>query len=521
LLATLIVENSLHVKAPAALKSAVIIILQALPITLVVFVLFPRLEAPHWLWLEDENRGKSGLSNTLEPGSISDLSLSDELVFRVKFNGEPPPPNLRYWRGPVYLFTDGVRWMTPSNWTGKIYAYSYNSELRDSSPEVSGTAYSYTLLMEPQKQDWVFALELATQFDSALHRNQLLQVLTNKNPGDRNEYQIRSYPHYNTGQLRKTEQKDSLQLPEPVSEKILALLKQLRGFDAEPEIFIRNLLNYFHQENFHYTLTPPLMAEHPIETFLFTERSGFCSHYATAFVYLLRAARIPARVVGGYQGGQINKIGNFLEIRQADAHAWAEVWIDGKGWVRYDPTAAVAPERIDRGVNIDLQLASGAVNFSPMSDTRLLSWLKQSRQLWQSIDYKWQRWVINYNTDSQSKFLSELGIKDWTALAGWLSAGVTGITLLLSWFMLKSQKIAQDKTLLAYRRFCRKMAKAGMQIKPGEGPQAFSERARNQRQDLALQISKITAIFIRLRYEQAAGAGDLQLLKQLIAELRV
>ena len=263
------------------------------------------------------------------------------------------------------------------------------------------------------------------------------------------------------------------------------------------------------------------MVEHPVETFLFKERSGFCSHYATAFVYLLRATGIPARVVGGYQGGQINKIGNFLEIRQADAHAWAEVWLEGKGWKRFDPTAAVAPERIDRGVNIELQIASGAVNFSPTSSSKLLSWFKQSRQLWQSIDYKWQLWVINYNTDSQAQFFSKLGIKDWSMLAGWLTTSVAGITLLLSWLLLKNRKISQDKSLLVYQNFCLKMAKAGIPIKPGEGPKSFSERVKKQRQDLALQINKITTVFIRLRYEQAASAGDLQLLKKLISNLRI
>jgi transglutaminase-like putative cysteine protease len=521
LLATLIVQNSMQIKTPAALKSASVIIGQALPIALVVFVLFPRLEAPRWLWLQDESRAKSGLSNTLEPGSISDLSLSDALVFRVKFAGEPPPPNLRYWRGPVYLFTDGVRWMTPPNWTGPMYVYDYNRQFSGPSPEFSGVAYSYTLLMEPQKQDWVFALELAAEYDPALHRNKLLQLLTNKNPGDRNEYQISSYPHYNTGAMGRAEQKDSLQLPGPASEKIRALVRQLQGYDVEPKIFIRNLFNYFHQENFHYTLTPPLMTEQPIETFLFTARSGFCSHYATAFVYLLRVAGIPARVVGGYQGGQINQIGHFLEIRQADAHAWAEVWLEGQGWVRFDPTAAVAPERIDRGVNIDLQLASGAVNFSPETETRLRTWLKQSRQAWQSIDYNWQRWVINYDTASQAHFLSGLGINDWTSLAGWLIACIAGVTLILSWFLLRSKKTQQDKSLLIYRRFCRKLAKAGIEIKPGEGPKAYAERAKSQRQDLARQIGKITAIFIRLRYEQVATAGDLQLLSKLIGELRL
>ena len=314
----------------------------------------------------------------------------------------------------------------------------------------------------------------------------------------------------------------NLQLRELRSAKLVALVKQLQGFDAQPEVFIRNLLGYFHEEDFHYTLTPPLMLDKPIEAFLFDFRAGFCSHYATAFVYLMRAAQIPARVVGGYQGGEFNKMGDFLEVRQADAHAWAEVWLAGKGWVRFDPTAAVAPERIERGVNIDLQIASGAVNFSPVEmDAQTLRWLKRGRQLWQSVDYSWQRWVINYNTANQLQFLAGLGIKDWTAIAGWLVGSVSVITLLLSWWLLKNKNDGVDKAVLSYRRFCRKMAKAGIEIRQGEGAKDFAERVNALRPDLAETITRITAIFIRLRYEPKAEAGDLQVLKKLIGGLRI
>ena len=512
LLATLIIQNSRQPQTTSALKTALLIIGQALPIALVVFVLFPRMEAPHWFWLEDENRARSGLGNTLEPGSISDLSLSDELVFRVEFIGEPPPPKQRYWRGPVYSFTDGVRWKAPAGHHASPPA----------TPVFQDKFYRYTLLMEPQKESWVFALEMAAQFDPELRRNSLYQLLTNKKPGERAEYHITSYPFYNTGKLSEAEQKENLQLPEPASAKIAELVEQMQGFETDPEVFIRNLLNYFHEQDFHYTLTPPLMPEKPIEAFLFEYRSGFCSHYATAFVYLMRVEGIPARVVGGYQGGEFNKLGGFLEIRQADAHAWAEVWLAGKGWSRVDPTAAIAPERIERGVNIDLQIASRAVNFSPLAmDAGTLSWLKRSRQFWQSMDYNWQRWVINYDSNSQIQFLANLGINDWLAMAGWLIGSVGSISLLLGWWLLKRQPRRVDKSLLIYRHFCRKMAKAGIAVKPGEGARDFAARAARLRPDLAAQIEQITGIFIRLRYEAKAHADDLRRLKKLTGSLRV
>jgi protein-glutamine gamma-glutamyltransferase len=511
LLATLITQNASQARPLAAIKTSSSIILQALPLTIVIFVLFPRLEAPRWMWLQDDNKALSGLSNTLEPGSISDLSLSEELVFRVRFNGEAPPPKLRYWRGPVYSHTDGVRWT----------ANDKNTQ-QSAEPIFTGVDYAYTLLMEPQKENWVFALDMAENFDASLRRNGLFQLQTSKRLSERAEYNITSRPFYNTGAISQDEYKTNLQLPVAASKRQLELIKTLHGFDIKPELFIQNLLNHFRQEKFYYTLTPPLMPEDPIDTFLFETRSGFCSHYATAFVYLLRIAKIPARVVGGYQGGEINKVGKFLEVRQADAHAWAEVWLDNKGWVRFDPTAAIAPERIERGVNVDLQIASGAVNFSPLiGDAATLSWLKRSRQLWQSIDYNWQRWVINYNGANQMQFLQSLGIDDIAALTKWLIGSIVLISLPLAWWLLRQKSIATNKAVKYYQRFCTKLAKAGIEKKLGEGARDFAERAKKQRPDLAAQIEQITTLFIRLRYQADTVAGDLQSLKACVGSLRI
>lgn len=513
LFATLIIENSRQSLNLGILKSSLIIVLQALPIAFSLFVLFPRLEAPRWLWLEDNNKSKSGLGETLEPGSISALSLSDELVFRAKFVGEPPPPKWLYWRGPVYSLTDGIRWMAS---TGKV------NKINPDRIAISGRSYDYSLLMEPQKQAWVFALDLPEKFDENLERNSLYQLISKKKPGERSEYRISSYPIYNTGALATVEFNNNLQLPEPPSEKIINFVKNMHGFESKPDVFIANIFNYFSAENFRYTLTPPLMPEKPIETFLFDTQTGFCSHYATAFVYLMRVAGIPARVIGGYQGGDYNKLGGFLEIRQADAHAWAEVWLDSRGWVRFDPTTAIAPERIEHGVNIDLQIASRAVNFSPIPlNSSALLWLKRGRQLWQSVDYNWQRWIINYNTINQSKLLTDLGMQDWLSFASWLAGIIAFFSILLGWLLLKRKYCDDDKVMLAYRRFCRKMAKGGIRIRLGEGAIDFARRAVVYRSDLKIEIEQITSIFIRLRFEEKALAGDLQLLSRKIKNLRL
>ncbi|MBD9354404.1 DUF3488 domain-containing transglutaminase family protein [Methylomonas sp. EbA] len=513
LLATLITQNSQAPQTLPALKAAAAIILQSLPLALVLFVLFPRLEAPRWSWLDDDAQAKSGLSDTLEPGSIAELSLSPELVFRVKFDGELPPASQRYWRGPVYANTDGVRWTVPP---------VLGRENTPDQPVFSGPTYDYTLMMEPQKQHWVFALEMPAQFANGLRRNGLYQLISNKNPGDRAEYRISSSPTFNSGGISKSERRENLQLPGKPSEKIVELVKQLQGRPAGPELFIANLLQHFRQENFHYTLSPEAMPDKPIETFLFERRAGFCSHYATAFVYLLRVAEIPARVVGGYQGGQMNAVGGFLEIRQADAHAWAEAWLEGRGWVRFDPTAAVAPERIERGVDVDLQIASGMVNFSPVQfDARTLSWLQRSQQLWQSVDYNWQRWIINYDTANQQAFLQSLGIDNFIKLAYWLLSSVAVVGGVLSWRLLRTSRRRQDPALVLYRQFCNKLSKAGVDVDIGDGPQTIAARGKSARPDLAEQIEGITAIFIRLRYEAKADADDLQALKNLVGSIRV
>jgi len=514
LLATLVSINSQKPQTMAALKTALIIIFQALPIAIVIFILFPRVEAPRWMMFDDKHTARSGLSDSLEPGSISRLGMSDELVFRVKFNGAIPPPKERYWRGPVFSYTDGKKWTEPQRLFYKRFL---------DKPTYKGKAYQYTLMMEPQDKHWVFALDMPTSYPKTLQKNALYQLVNSKNPGDRAEYKITSYPSYNTGYITKTELKDSLQLPAKSSQRMMDLVQQLGGFDQSAEVFIGALLNHFKTENFHYTLMPPLMEENPIDTFLFETRYGFCSHYATAFVYLMRIADIPARVVGGYQGGELNKAGGFLEIRQANAHAWVEVWLQNKGWTRFDPTAAIAPERVEQDVNIDLQLSTGAVNFTPINAniSKAVSWMKQARQMWSTVDYSWQRWVINYTSANQSKFLASLGIHDFKAMAYWLVACIGFITLILAWFILKVKQSPIARELRVYQIFCQKMAKVGVIKQPGETAQKFYLRIKPLYPELAEKSEQITTLYIKLRYAQNYAEDDFALLRQQVMRFKI
>jgi len=504
LLATLVCINSRNVQTLAALKTAVLITVQALPIAVALFILFPRIEAPKWLLFNAQHQTRTGLSDSMEPGSISELAASYERVFRVKFSGAVPPPGQRYWRGPVLSYTDGKRWTQGA----------FQKPLVKS--VVTGRPYQYTLLMEPQDKNWVFALDMPQEFSAPLSQNAAYQLITSENPDKRIEYKVTSYADYNTGPINPSEYKAATQLPGEPSDKIKQLVAQLHGFDSAPDNFISQLLQHFRVEDFHYTLSPPVLEENPIENFLFKTRYGFCSHYASAFVYLMRVAHIPARVVTGYQGGEQNTVGDFLEIRQADAHAWAEVWLDNRGWVRVDPTAAIAPERIEAELGVDRQTDYAIATLKIPA----YSWLKQARQLWGSVDYNWQRWVINYDNKNQSTFLSSFGIDDIKTLMYWMIAAIASITAVLCWFLLYQKPTTNDKALLIYKRFCNKLAKRALFRSSGEGVKDFAERAKLKLPEQAADIDRITAVFIKLRYGRIASGEDLQQLKTLVGLFR-
>ncbi len=510
LFSTLIVANS-PFTLKLALRQSVILLAQALPLTFGLFILVPRVDAPHWMWLHQPPKNKTGLSDSLEPGSMTDLGLSRELVFRVKFKGERPPANQRYWRGPTYSYTDGKQWL--------VVPQTEPYQAPDL-PQFTGQAYRYQLLMEPQEKNWLYALDLPAEWSSQVQQTESYQLQTQKSFTERAEYEIVSYPHYQTGSITMWELQQNLQLPLHISPKIQTLVQQLQTSSADPEKFAEAVFNYFHQQGFYYTLTPPAMNREPIETFLFQTKRGFCSHYATAFVYLMRVAKIPARVIGGYQGGELNPIGNFLEIRQADAHAWAEIWIAGKGWQRIDPTAAVAPERIEQGINIDQQVESETIAFSNLS-AHSPNWLKQLRQTWDNIDYQWQRWVINYDRQNQTHFLTQFGIQDFIEMIRWLII-IGGIVIaLLAFWLLKPLPHKIDPVQRIYQQFCRKLANVKMIKTDSEGAFDFCQRASLQFPSQAESIIQITQLYLQLRYGKITAISTLSEFKQKVKQFKI
>jgi len=509
LFGTLLCINSGSLGNLQSLKLAGKILLQAMPLMVVLFVFFPRVEAPRWSFLQEDNKALTGLSDTLQPGSISQLGLSGEKVFRAKFAGEIPPNNQRYWRGPVFSYTDGKRWEQTKN----TYFKRHLDKVR-----FSGAAYQYKILMEPQSKNWVYALDMPAAFEQPLYENGTHQLLTSAPASKRAEYEITSYLKYNTGYITKTEVRENLQLPKAPEDRVKNLVAQLGGIDQSPEVFIRNLFLHFRENNFYYTLMPPLMESNPIETFLFDVQAGFCGHYATAFVYLMRVAGIPARVVGGYQGGEYNEAGGFIEVRQANAHAWAEVWLSGKGWVRYDPTTAIAPERVEQSVDIEQQIANNSVSFTPVQmDRRTLSLLKQARNLWSSVDYSWHRWVINYDRSHQKSFLSKLGISGLKKMLYWLLGLLAAITLILAVVMFRKQKTVLDAAQIDYQKACAKLTKLGLFRAETEAANDFLLRVTQQQPQVALAFSNITRLYVRARYAEGAGQTLLQLLHKQVA----
>lgn len=509
LVATLISLNSGSLKTPSLFKISVGIILQALPIAIFLFFLFPRIPTPKFWLHDDQNQAVTGLSEILEPGQISRLSLSQDTAFRVNFADKIPPRQQLYWRGPVFWFTDGKRWTLPKQ------EPSVQPIIR-----FAASSYHYIMILEPHQQRWLFALDLPLTIPANAYWTNEWVILSQSKVRKRLAYELDSSPGYATDYLSEHDHARGLQLPRKPSRRIVELVEKWQQHSRDPAQIAHDALRYFHDEPFVYTLTPPLLNQNPTEEFLFETRRGFCEHYSTAFVYLMRAAGIPARVVTGYQGGEFNAIGNFMEVRQADAHAWAEIWLETQGWVRYDPTAAVAPERIEFGIDVGEQIKTGSVAFTVDQLSGLTQWLIQARQLWASFDHAWSRWVLGYDVYSQNRLLRWLGIDNLPSKILISFTIFFALMMLIAPFIFRNKHRKKEKTLILYEKFCKRLARKGLLKNPQEGARNFSLRAATVLPGSAIRIYEITDVYLHLRYGRNPVPGDITRLKQLIAKFK-
>lgn len=469
------------------------LLLQALPVMLLLFVFFPRM-GPLWSLPTPNSKGTTGLSDSMVPADVAELSRSAALAFRASFEGATPPRSELYWRALTLDNFDGRRW-SQSNYTQAVPIAQWQKR---------GEVLSYSIVMQPSSQRWLLALDVAeTSLEQTVQMSDFR--LQRSVPIDRSLiYQINSWPDaLRELNLSETSMRRALQLPEQGEPRSRAWATQLKREHPQPEQLVQALLSHFNREPFAYTLRPPALGQNNIDDFLFETRSGFCAHYAGAMTYVLRAAGIPARVVAGYQGGEYNPAGNYVQVRQFDAHAWVEYWQEGRGWVSVDPTFQVAPERIDMGLEEALADEQSFLEDSPFSPLRYrnLSWLNELRLAWDNINYGWQRWVLGYQSQQQLEFLQRwLGRVDAQSLVIGLVGGGALLLGLLSLWLFKPWQRERDVQQRLFRRFEGLLARHGVPRKPGEGPRDYAVRASQLMPVQAQAISDFAAAFEAQRY---------------------
>lgn len=480
-------------------RSVGTLVLQALPVAALLFVLFPRIQGPLWGMPNDAFGAGTGLSESMSPGRISGLTESDSVAFRAQFEGRAPKPGDLYWRGPAFGHFDGLTWRPLTRPSAPFPLASIQGD--------PASTLRYTVTMEPNGRHWLFALEAPVRVGllppggAALMHDMLL--LSRERITDRLRYSVESQTEHRFG-LNETPAslRNWLQLPEGFNPRTLALADLWRGETADDWQKVQRVLGYFSREAFHYTLRPPLLGRDGIDDFLFRTRQGFCEHYAGAFVVLMRAMNVPARVVTGYQGGERNPVDGFWVIRQADAHAWAEVWLDGRGWVRVDPTAAIAPERIERGSRT-FRIAQG--EGAPLLDIDLIDTLKFNLD---ALGNAWNQWVLSYDRSRQEKLLAGLGLstRDWRDLVGLLAVGLVVAIGVVALITLHPRR-ARDPVVRSFAEFCDRLAASGVIREPHETSNALLRRAAGALQGEALErAGRIVALYNDLHYGVDAPA---------------
>ncbi len=490
-----------NLKFQPRLRIASILLLQAIPLSLIIFVLFPRVQGPLW-GLPQDAYASSGLTDTMAPGSMSRLSLSDAVAFRVTFNGKAPSPEQMYWRGPVLWDFDGTSWTRGRN------ATLQQPTLTDASMPVE-----YTVTLEPHNKPWLFALDMPAKISIPAVLAPDFQLLNRAPVNARLRYNATSLLSYRANLNEPPQQiQRALALPQGYDPQARQLAAEWRARSDSDISLIRTALTYFSQNGFVYTLEPPLLGFNSVDEFLFNTRQGFCEHYAGSFVFLMRAAGIPARVVTGYQGGEYNDLGGYYVLHQYDAHAWAEVWLRDRGWVRIDPTAAISPARIQSGLNAALP-GNAALPLLARTQSRFLLKLRLNLD---ALTNQWNQWVLGYNTERQFAFLTRLGMEDitWQKLALNMLAGIALLVGIFTLIMLRRLTVRQtDAVQAAWLKVCRKLEKAGLPRAPHEGAMDYAARIAAARPELEEDISDLAARYASLRYGGEAEKDGLPAFK--------
>lgn len=474
------------------------LIVHALPLMLLFFVLFPRIPGPIWGLPADAGPSRSGLSESMSPGDISSLMLSEEVAFRVRFEGAPPPKSQLYWRGPVFREFDGRNWRQSSQ------------DLADRTwpvAELGGDPTRYEITLEPMRSRWLFALDLPDprQLPAQSRIDRMATVVMDAPVIDRRLIRWTSFTRYVLEpELRPRDRERDTRLPAGSNPRATKLAQSWRSQGLDDAQIVDAALSMFREQAFYYTLEPPRLGRHSADEFIFDTRRGFCEHYSSAFAVLMRAAGVPTRVVTGYQGMEANAYGEYYLVRQSDAHAWNEVWLDGRGWVRIDPTSMIPASRIESSAQETRSEKEPLVGLDGLAR---MKYLLEAR--WDWANARWNEWVLGYGPETQKEFLSRFGIDELQQMLLALTAGITLALLVVGWIAIRRAGPPRitERALLLWRDAARRLAKFGYAQRPDEGPRDFVDRVVSREPALSAPLHTALDAYLRLRYagEQSAA----------------
>jgi len=444
------------------------VVFQSIPLAVILFIFFPRL-APFWQ-VPSSKSSQTGLSESVTPGAIANLARSSDLAFRVKFFTDIPQYNQLYWRALVMDEFDGRTWKQSNN--RHLIKTETSDSITGDIPMLTGEKTHYQLMVEPSYQHWLFSLAVVDPSNMVGNLINIIPlpnytVRSSKPISQTSSYEINSYTDsLLNGSLSNNERLKNLHIPKDSNPKLQAKALKMKEFYPDETQRAQAILDTIREQNFYYTLTPPLISGDELDQFFYQSRKGFCVHYASVFTFLMRASGTPARLVTGYLGGEYNKQSGHLSIYQYDAHAWSEIWVNDKGWVRVDPTAAVNPERVEKGLSDTIQ-QEGLFNNDLLSLHRYkhLAWINSLRLQLDALDYQWAHLVLGYSSKKQYDLITQ-----WFGhFSPWKVGGIIGGSLILMMVTLwlinirKYNKKPIDEWLIQYQQVLATLKKKGLE----------------------------------------------------------
>ena len=502
------------------LKRAASLVMMGLPIAVLLFVLFPRIPGGLFGLPSDSHSGLTGMSDTMKPGSINELNLNENVAFRAEFSSQVPEAKQRYWRGLVLeLYQRGT-------WKEIRQATATKNEIIYSPDDI----VEYSILQEASNKKWFFALDMPLTRPAGLVWGTGQTLRSSGTLTERKQKNLQSALVYDFVDVTEKERSRNLDTSAVTGERVKQLAQQLYRNARNNSEYINSVLAYYRSNNFIYSLQPPLLGEHPVENFMLDTRKGYCEHYASSFTMMMRLAGIPARVVIGYQGGEWNDQGNYMIVRQSDAHAWSEVWIEKSGWIRIDPTSAVAPERIEYGLSAVRQLVEQGQQLGNLTGTQLQSMLSASlmkktikdlKLFWDGVNTRWYKWVIDYGEQNQNSLLKWFGFNqtNWSNLIYLLIALVSVVVSLQAWLLFHRKKLV-DPAVLQYQKYCHRLSRIGIERAVSEGPADFARRVVQLRPDLQQMVRPVMDAYIAIQYAGKTGQDGYLELRRAVDKFR-